>query len=67
MEKYAIKFAPDGIHYQTIKQGGLEKIWDYFNFNLDIREMLNLNPMVKFQMINRDTKIVIGTLQGGEK
>ena len=59
---YAVKFAPDGIHYQTIKKGTMGKIWDYFNFNSDLREMLSLNPQTKFQMINIDTEVVIGTL-----
>ncbi|MBA7533922.1 hypothetical protein ES705_26168 [subsurface metagenome] len=59
---YAVKFAPDGNRYQTIKKGTMGKIWDYFNFNSDLREMLSLNPQAKFQMINIDTKVVIGTL-----
>ena len=58
---YKVLFAPDGEHFFTMKQNkGPDRIWDYFNFNPDIREQLYLNPQAKFKLIHDD--FIIGEL-----
>jgi hypothetical protein len=55
-----VEFAPDGIHYQTIKSGALGKMWDYFTQNPDVRQQLLLNPQAKFRLVGEEK--VIGVL-----
>lgn len=57
-----VEFAMDGIHYQTMKTGTVEKMWDYFTQNVDIRKHMLLNPQAKFRLIG-ETGMVIGVLK----
>jgi len=57
MGKAKVEFAPDGIHWQTIKKGKLGKLLDYFNFSPDIQTQLWLNPFAKFRLVG-DEKII---------
>ena len=59
--KARVDFAPDELHYQTIKQGTTMNMWDYFNFNPDVWEQISLNPEAKFRLIG-ETGITIGEL-----
>jgi hypothetical protein len=61
MPKARVEFAPDGKHFQIVKSGTSEKMWDYFTQNRDIREQMILNPQAKFRMIG-ETGITIGVL-----
>jgi len=61
-DKYAVLFAPDGKHFQKLKSGKIEKMWDYFNFNKDVREQMMLNPQAKFRLVNLVTNKMIGEL-----
>lgn len=56
-----VLFAPDGKHYQIIKKGKMGNMWNYFNFNIEIRKQISLNPFAKFRLIG-DTEIIIGEL-----
>lgn len=59
--KARVEFAPDGEHYHKIKEGTTSNMWDYFNFNPDLREQIALNPQAKFKLIG-ETGITIGIL-----
>lgn len=59
--KARVEFAPDGKNFNTIKRGTTGNMWNYFNFNPDIREQIILNPQAKFRLIG-ETGITIGTL-----
>lgn len=59
-DKYAVLFAPDGIHFQKMKSGTVEKMWNYFNFNPDIAMQKSLNPSAKFRLINQTSNKTIG-------
>jgi hypothetical protein len=61
MPKAKVEFAPDGKHFQIIKSGTSEKMWDYFVMNPDIRKHLIINPQAKFRLIG-ETGITIGVL-----
>jgi hypothetical protein len=61
MTKARVEFAPDGKHFQTIKSGTSEKMWDYFVMNPDIRKHLIINSQAKFRLIG-ETGITIGVL-----
>lgn len=52
-----VEFAPDGIHYQTIKSGTLGKMWNYFTQDSDIRKHLMLNPKARFRLIGEEKTI----------
>jgi hypothetical protein len=58
-EKYAVLFAPDGQHYQTVKEGSIGNMWDYFNFSPEIQSILMLNQFSKFKLVNMETDKVI--------
>jgi hypothetical protein len=60
-QKAQVLFAPDGEHFQVIKKGETGRMWDYFNFNHDIRVQIALNPQAKFRLIG-ESGIVIGEL-----
>lgn len=64
-KKARIEFAPDGLHYQKVKDGKIGRMWDYFVSSPDLRELLALNPQAKFRLIG-ETGIVIGVLPKGE-
>lgn len=59
--KARVEFAPDGEHYQTVKQGTMANMWNYFISNPDLREQIILNPQAKFKLIG-ETGITIGEL-----
>jgi len=59
---YAVEFAPDGKHFQTIKRGDVGSVWNYFTSNWDIRGHLVVNPYAKFRMKNEKTGKIIGEL-----
>ena len=59
---YAIQFAPDGENYQGFKAGKIDGLWNYFNFNPDIREQIVFNRFAKFRLINLKNNKVIGEL-----
>jgi hypothetical protein len=61
MVKARVEFAMDGKHFQTMKSGTSEKMWDYFVMNPDIRKHLVFNPQAKFRLIG-ETGITIGVL-----
>jgi hypothetical protein len=61
-EKGVVEFAPDGIHWQIIKKGSLGNMWDYFNFDVGIRQHIALNPQAKFRLKNPETGNIIGVL-----
>ena len=53
-----ILFALNGLHFQTLKKAPIEKLWDYFNFNKDIKEHLYLNPSAKFRLLGDNNRII---------
>ena len=53
-----IMFAPDGEHWQLVKKGNLGKLWDYFNFNIEIRKMLMYNQFAKFRLYGVSGKLI---------
>lgn len=55
-----VEFAPDGIHFQTIKSGSIGRMWNFFTKNPDIRQQLLLNPQAKFRLVGEGK--VIGVL-----
>lgn len=55
-----IEFAPEGIHWQTIKKGKLENLWNYFVFSPDIRQQIFINPYAKFRLVGENK--IIGVL-----
>jgi len=59
-DKYEVLFAPDGKHFQKLKSGVVEEMWDYFNFNPDISMQKTLNPSAKFRLVNLTTEKIIG-------
>lgn len=60
-EMAVVEMAMDGEHWEVIKKGEVGKMWDYFNFDTDIREHLFLNPQAKFRLVS-DSGSVIGVL-----
>lgn len=66
-EKAIVEFAPDGEHYQKLKEGKIGRMWDYFNFNVDIAMQLFLNPQARFRLKNKDTGFIIGELPRNNK
>ena len=56
-----IEWAQDGKTFMPLKKGSIGKLWDYFNFNRDIREQIALNKFAKFRLIG-DTGLLIGEL-----
>lgn len=61
-DTYQIQFAPDGLNWQKVKTGKINKLWDDFNFNPDYRTQCYLNPSAKFRLINLDTGKIIGEI-----
>lgn len=59
-DKYEIQFAPDGVHWQEVKSGKVENLWDDFISNSEYRTQVSLNPSAKFRLINIITGKVIG-------
>ena len=59
-DKYEVMFAPDGEHFQKMKSGSVEEMWNYIHFNKDIAEQRALNPFAKFRLVNLDTMKIIG-------
>jgi len=57
-EKGKIIWAVDGEHWQLLKEGDIGKMWDYFNFNRDIRQMLLMNPQAKFRLLEQNDKLI---------
>ena len=53
-----ILFAPDGQHFQVIKKGNMDKLWDYFNFNVDIKQQIAINVFAIFRLIGEKDKVV---------
>ena len=54
-----IEFAPDGQHYQTIKEAKTAiKLWDFFCFTQDIHQQLRCNPFAKFRLVSENGKII---------
>ena len=66
-DKYAVSFAPDGKHFNIIKKGSRQKIWDYFTQDPHIRIQTHLNPKAKFVMYNMNTGEKIGELPRAKK
>ena len=60
--EYAVEFAPDGQHFQTLKSGKIDRLYDYFTQDPSIREQMLLNPSAVFRLKNLKTEQVIGTL-----
>jgi len=58
MKKARVEFAPDGKHFQTIKTGTSEKMWDYFTQDQEIRQHLIIVPQAKFRMIGETGKTI---------
>lgn len=61
-----ILFAPDGLHYQIIKKGNISRLWDYFNFDKEIRLQIFLNPQARFKLLG-DKNRIIGELPRTKK
>lgn len=59
---YSVEFAPDGKHFQGVKKGKIDKMWDYFNTDPYIRNQLALNPQAKIRLRNMNTNKIIGIL-----
>lgn len=57
-----MEFAPDGVNFFEIKKGSVGRMWDYFNFNKEIREQIFLNPQAKFRLRNKTEGTIIGVL-----
>jgi hypothetical protein len=62
-DEYAVEYAPDGLHYFTLKRGRVSEMWDYFVMGRDIREALMLCPQSKFRLRNVSSDKVIGVLK----
>ena len=56
-----IIWAPDGEHFQLMKEGSIDKMWNEFNFSTEIREQIRLNRFAKFRLIG-DENVVVGEL-----
>lgn len=58
-EQAKIEFAPDGQHFHAIKTAaGIEKLWDYFLKNVDIRQQIYLNPYAVFRLISENGNLI---------
>lgn len=57
---YSIEFAPDGKHFQQIKNGKIDEMWNYFTQSADIVIQQQLNPFSKFRLRNVQTNKIIG-------
>jgi len=60
---YAVEDSLDGIHYHKTKKGTWNKMWDYFNFDKDIRGHLMLCPDAKVRLRNVTEDKIIGVLK----
>lgn len=58
---YVVEFAPDGKHWNTVKRGGVDSVWNYMN-SPAVRMQIALNRFAKFRMKNLKTGKIIGTL-----
>jgi len=55
---YYTQFAPDGIHWQTVKKTKkCQKAWDYFRCDVDIRQQIAINPYARFRLL-LDNKVL---------
>ena len=66
-DTYRIDFAPDEKHYQVIKQGKIERLWNDFCFNADYIIHCSINRFAKFRLINTNTGRIIGILPRKEE
>lgn len=57
-EKGKIMWAVDGEHWELLKEGSIGKLWDYFNFDIEIRKMLMYNPFAKFRLYGASGKLI---------
>ena len=64
---YVVEDTPDGIHYQKIKKGLRGKMWDFFNFDRDLRQHLMLCPGAKVRLRNATEDKIIGVLTFDKK
>lgn len=53
-----ILFAPDSLHYQIIKKGSISRLWDYFNFDKEIKVQMLFNPYARFKLLNNKNRII---------
>lgn len=58
-DKYAVDVAYDGLHFQRIKSGGWERMWELIH-GLDVSVQLTLNPFAKARLMNVSTGRIIG-------
>lgn len=62
-EEYAVEYAPDGLHYFTLKSGKVGEMWDYFVMDREIRETLMFCPQSKFRLGKVSADKVVGVLR----
>ena len=53
-----ILFAPDGYHFQVMRKGSIDRLWDEFNFSIDIRQYIALNRFAVFRLIGDSNKVI---------
>ena len=53
-----ILFAPDGKHFQVMKDGSIDKLWDEFNFSVVIRQQIGLNRFAVFRLVGDEGKTI---------
>jgi len=61
-DKYAVEYAPDGLHFQKTNSGDIKEMWDFFAKNLEIRKQLAINKFAKFRLRNLNSGFVLGVL-----
>jgi len=66
-DTYAVEWAVDGKTYRHLKDGTIEKMYDFFTQDTEIRKHLILNPFGKFRLKNLKTGKVIGVLSYNPK
>jgi len=59
-DTYAVEFAPDGEHYQELKRGKIDKMWDYFNFDAEITIYRANYKHSKFKLKNLVSGCIVG-------
>jgi len=53
-----ILFAPDGYHFQVMRKGSIDRLWDEFNFSPDIWQQIALNRFAIFRLIGDQGKTI---------
>jgi hypothetical protein len=60
-QKARIMWTIDGEHWQLLKEGSIERLWDSFVLDPEIKKHIILNPNGKFRLYG-ETGMLIGEL-----